>query len=440
MSGRNLRTERLESRVLMSAFSTVDSFELSPGHSSGTQTMAADAAGNVYAVGSAANSAGIDVGVVREKPVGGSTWNTVDLFSYVAGQTTTFYGAAVGPDGTLYVSGQGTDSTGRTHWLTLARASGALTTIDDFVTSGGAGADQLAIDGSGDIFVAGNATYVTRKSTTYNWIVRRRLAGQTSFATVDNLTASGSGAGAIGVTTITAGAGAGVYVVGDEAAPNGSGNWIVRKSSDGGSSWATVDNFQLTAGVGSNLAEAVTADGAGNIYVAGLGSAPSNLMFHWIVRKSSDGGATWTTDDNYQLAATKNAVASGIGVDAIGDVYVAGYAVDSSSVRHAILRTNAGGTWNTADDFTMGQFAGYRGFASDAAGNLYVGGSDTDVSGTGQWIVRAASGSAAPATPAAAFTFSTTPITSSTDGRHHHARFREPLRQGLGSSELLWAR
>jgi len=407
MKARIAMTERLEGRVLMSAFSTVDTFELSAGHSAWTQTMAADAGGDVFAVGNANTAANLQVGIVREKAAGSSTWNTIDAFSYVAGKSTTFSGAAVGPDGALYISGGGADGTGRGHWLTLKSANGGLSIIDDFVTSGGAAANKMAVDASGNLYVAGGADYVKGNSTTFDWVVRRRLAGQTSFTTVDNLTSTGSGAGAIGVTTVAAGPAAGVYVVGSASAANGSGNWIVRKSADAGTTWATIDNFQLTPNTGSNMAEAVTGDGAGNVFVAGLGSAPSNLMSHWIVRKSGDGGATWTTSDNFRLASTKNAVASGAGVDASGNVYVAGYGIDSNNVRHAVLRTNTGGTWAIADDFQSGAAAGYRAFTADAAGNLYVAGTGDDASGVGESIVRSSSPPTLGPSPSV---FSSTPL------------------------------
>lgn len=408
--------ERLEGRVLMS-FSTVDAFELSAGHTSQALAIVADPAGDVFAVGNAYNASNLEVGIIREKAAGSSTWNTINSFSYPSGSSTSFWGAAIGPDGSLYVTGGGGG-----HWVTLKGGSGGFSIIDDFVTSGGALGRKVAFDASGDVYVVGQASTVQGKganvSTTSNWVVRRRLAGQTSFTTVDNFTTPGSGASPIGLTTVPSGPAAGVYVVGDDSAANGSLNWIVRKSGDAGSTWATVDTFQLTPGVGCE-AEGVTADAAGNLFVAGLGSASSNLMLHWIVRESSDGGTTWSTSDNYRLSATKNAVATSAALDNSGHVYVTGYGIDANNVRHAILRTNAGGSWQTADDFQSGAAATYAAFTADAAGNLYVAGNGQDASGVGEWIVRSASAPAPSAAAAAANAFSSTPIATGSSWLRH---------------------
>src|SRR5439155_9952076 len=232
----------------------------------------------------------------------------------------------------------------RRHWLRLSRSNGTLSVVDDYLTSGGAAATKLAVDASGTVYVAGEADTIqgngAHRTTTYNWVVRRRLAGQSSFTTADNFTTPGNGAGALAVTTVAAGPSAGVYVVGDDSATNGSQNWIVRKSVDAGSTWAIVDTFELTSGVGSNTAQAVAADGAGNLFVAGSGSAPSNLNLHWLVRTSSGGGLTCSTGDKYRLDATHNAVAIGAGVDGGGNIYVTGYGYDPANIRHAILRSN----------------------------------------------------------------------------------------------------
>jgi hypothetical protein len=410
---RNATTERLEGRMLMS-FSTADTFQISPGHAAIAQAMAADEAGDVFAVGYANNAANVQVGVVREKLAGSAAWTTVNVFSYAAGKPTTFRGVAVAPDGSLYISGGGTDGGGRGHWITLKSSNGSLSTIDDFVTSGQSEAAKVAVDASGDVFVAGQASYVRGNNITYNWVVRRRLAGQPSFTTADSFTNPGSGASASSVTTIAAGRAAGVYVVGSGTAANGSGNWVVRKSADAGATWVTVDTFQLTANAGSNQPFAVTGDGTGNLFVAGACTdAASLLVMHWVTRNTGDGGATWQTSDNYRLDPAKNAGAVGAGVDAAGSVYVAGWGIDGTNVRHAILRTNAGGAWTTVDDFQSGTRAAYAAFTPDAAGNLYAAGN----TGAGEWFVRSSpAAGAAPAAPTSVF--STTTVSATGRKRH----------------------
>jgi photosystem II stability/assembly factor-like uncharacterized protein len=67
--------------------------------------------------------------------------------------------------------------------------------------------------------------------------------------------------------------------------------WYVRKSSDSGLNWSTVDLYQYAAGTPID-ATGFAADNSGNIYVSGYSNN------HWLVRKSTDGGQTWRLVDN----------------------------------------------------------------------------------------------------------------------------------------------
>jgi len=65
----------------------------------------------------------------------------------------------------------------------------------------------------------------------------------------------------------------------------------VRRSTDGGATWSTIESFQLQRGLYA-VAQIIAADVAGNIYVAGSGNVTikGKTTRHWLVRKSSDGG------------------------------------------------------------------------------------------------------------------------------------------------------
>lgn len=78
-------------------------------------------------------------------------------------------------------------------------------------------------------------------------------------------------------------------------------------------------------------------------------------QYHWLTRQSSDGGQTWTTADDFQLSPTPGQMNQAECVaDVAGTVYVGGRSVDSSGLQHSIMRTNAGGAWSTADDDANG--------------------------------------------------------------------------------------
>jgi hypothetical protein len=95
-----------------------------------------------------------------------------------------------------------------------------------------------------------------------------------------------------------------------------SSHWIVRKSTNGGNSWTTVDDYQLVAD-NSSSARCVATDANGNLVVAGSGAGK------WVVRKSAGGTGPWTTVDVFQnggSVTTPNAIAA----DAFGNVFVGG--------------------------------------------------------------------------------------------------------------------
>ena len=110
----------------------------------------------------------------------------------------------------------------------------------------------------------------------------------------------------------------------------------------------------------------------------------------WIVRKSGDGGNTWVNVDVLTVGAGKIASALAVGTDGVGLVVVAGRYQDAQSVYHWIVRRpDALGNWQTVDDFQLapGYAADPAGVAVDAAGNLLVTGSASDAAGN-HWVVR----------------------------------------------------
>ena len=379
--------EILEPRTLMSTWSTVDDFTLGPRGVGGAFSMAADSGGNVYAAGEATDSAGILQAVVREKFAASSSWTTIESFDYSDGKGAHFNAITVDKAGDVYVGGQSLSG----HFLVLERAANqsAFSVIDDVPPTDSkiAGCNALAFDGAGDLFAVGYQANGDR------WMVRRQSAGQVGFTTVDTFAdKSGALTGASAVTVTTSGPNAGIYVAGEDA-----GRWLVRKSSDNGSSWSTVDNFLYFAGAGDEtLPFGMTADHSGNVYVVGIGDGATDA--HWLVRKSMDGGRSWTIDDDFQFSTAPGSFsrAWGIGTDLAGNVYVTGTGRGPSfpGIFHALTRSNVGGKWTTVDDFQLVAGQGNQGnFAvtTDTAGNLYTGGFAQPVpGGPFHWIVRSA--------------------------------------------------
>ena len=75
-----------------------------------------------------------------------------------------------------------------------------------------------------------------------------------------------------------------------------------------------MDTFYGSASTGKGttyyygVAHAIGADATGNIYAAGRLGIPtkSSATWEWVVRKSSNGGNSWSTVDTFQLSSGFN--------------------------------------------------------------------------------------------------------------------------------------
>lgn len=405
--------EPLESRRLLSGtWSTVDSTP-----NIDVAAMTTDAAGNVYAMDHGGN--------LREKlstsaDVQGS-WTTIGQFASTAYHQ--FYAIAADGNGNVFIAGEGSGPSGGDGWQIYELPKGApqngFQLVDD-VPSGmvdASSANGLTVDAAGNLFAVGdvavpNKTSGHNKSDTIYWTTRQgsfdATTGTWTFRTLDQI----SSGVAHNVSMINSGPAAGLYVVGDLGQGWGQ-NWVVRRSTDGGKTWSQVDNYRYDS-TNSAVSQplGITEDLAGNLYVAGYGEQAKITGYfnrktpqytnipHWLVRKSTDGGLSWTVDSDFQYSPSSFDKATGIGVDQAGNIYVAGIARDSSNVVHAVVRSNEGG-WHNVDDYSN---AFYRAFAVDSANNLYAGGDDS----TGS-LIRSAPASA-PATSSTSSPFSSTLI------------------------------
>ncbi len=385
------------------AWQTVDDFQYARGQDAEVDGLTVSQTGTVSACGSGMDPSGTNHWLVMSSDDGGKTWSApLDDFVY-PGQTSNnnLYNSGITADsaGNLYVIGtayNGGDYTN--HWLVRRSGDHGLTwsTVDDFVTVG-AGAflvqpTGVAADAAGNVYVAGGAVYANPSDRSY-WTVRKGIGG-TNFTMVDSFpTVNYDQAQAVFVHPT-----AGIFAAGEApVATNKFGNvssgWVVRRSTNAGASWTTIDTFVLLSGYVA-LATGIGADALGNVYVVGQAYSATGTgthkvtSSHWIVRKSSNGGNSWTTVDNYQLSSGADSQANSFVADSQGNLFVAGYG-DTGS--HWIVRKNPGGTdtWSTDDNFqySIGYGALAVAIAANASGNVFVGGSAYSGFNT-HWLVR----------------------------------------------------
>jgi hypothetical protein len=322
------------------------------------RALTLDSSGSLYAAG--AGSA-YDESIVLKRSVGGTNWSLADSYSgepdWGASGTVTasFSAAAADRNGNVYVAGQGNGQVnGTLKWYWFVRkftaTNNSWATVNVFRGSGiSLWPNAVACDPSGGVFVAGtDATADVDLYNTWAWVVRHSGDGGATWQTVDTYHVGGTGENTSNVARgVAADAKGNVYVVGyGYANENDTGHWIVRASSDGGSSWRTIDDtsslfpYVFPTGTGPE-AEAITEDGAGRLDV--LGSFDdSNYVEHWLVRQSSDGGATWVNADDFLYGdGSYNAVPQAILGLSDGSVLAAGSAVvpgDLQSFRWLVRR------------------------------------------------------------------------------------------------------
>jgi len=324
----------------------------------------------------------------------------VDDFQYVAGQAAVNYGLAVAPNGTLFASGYGDDSTGLAHGLVMASTDGGNTwsaPLDDYIFAPGYATlydGGMVADATGNLYLAGETYDVVGSSVANHWVVRRSTNNGVTWSLVDDFAPGGILTQPFSLTSNSAG---NMYVAGIADFGNGAGQvWTVRKGI-GGTSFSTVDSFSVT---GASEADGIYAHPTAGIFAVGSATIPGTKgYFHttaWIVRRSTNGGATWSTVDTFQLSPNLTSRAFGVGADAPGNLYVVGQGFiknGKNAYSHWIVRksANGGNSWNTVDDFqlsTTGNSAAGR-FVADSNGNLYVaGGTPFSLWGANDWIVR----------------------------------------------------
>lgn len=280
---------------------------------------------------------------IREwNPVTG-TWSTADDYSALVNDVgqASCADIMVSPSGDVYATGGGQLGTGL-GWLIRKRPAGAstFTTVDADYSGQSAGSGwDMAWHPSYGVFAVGDVKGV--------WTVRRSNTGNVgTWATVDSFYTprewtSGSAKCIVASSTK-------IHVVGSAYnASTRKTHWIVRSSADGGLTWSITD----MAMTGVNVeARGIVEDAAGNLMVCGqIPGAAGDL--HWIVRKGAPGTKlvkqggkwvtvatmTWTTSDDFQLAAGKSAQPNAI-TTAAGITYVSGRAQDASGVDQWIVR------------------------------------------------------------------------------------------------------
>lgn len=297
--------------------------------------------------------------------------------------------------GPLFAVGYSGAATGT--WEAHKSADGGVSwhLADSFsLTAKFSSARGFAADGAGNVFVCGGAL---DSSGSAHWIVRRRDASG-NWATVQDLSIKRSDCYASGIYV----ANGALFVVGQ------SGNkWMVQRGRNLGAAaitWDTAYTWTPSNG-GTSQANAVTADGAGNLYVFGVNGSSAfgyeAVGASAVLQKSTDGGNTWA------IAATFNPSGSGanrahdMAFDAAGNLFLASAANFSyqpkprtvvSAWKWVVYRQDVTTRlWTSTFPFGTDPAQGNslaKGISTDTAGNVFVTGPVTGASGNNVTAVQ----------------------------------------------------
>jgi hypothetical protein len=362
-----------------------------------------DAAGNLYAAGSTKQTTdGSMRAIVQGSGDHGATWTVLDQFAEV--DRNYAHNRAVATDGNTgsILAGGNLNNllpngTYEFDTLWFIREWNPLTqvwsTVDHYSNLandiGQASCADILVTPSGDAYATGGGQL--------GLVVRKRLAGASAFTTVHmDYSGRSSGAGWDLAWHPTFG----VFVAAEV-----NGIWTVRRSLSGNpGTWSTLDSFYVTRQWTGGYPKYILTTPS-KIHVGGCAYNASTRKYHWMVRSSADGGATWSITDNVAPSGSL-AEARGIVEDSSGNLVVCGIANSAAGDSHWIVRKGTKGTklvkqgkkwvqvetitWSTTDDYQMvsGKSAKANCITVDSNGAILVGGNATDATDVYHWIVR----------------------------------------------------
>ena len=287
------------------------------------RSIAVDGLGNVYVTGSGTGSGtGVDYATIKYNSSGDSVWvkrynsngNSVDAVSKMA----------VDGSGNVYVTGYSAGSgTGYDYATIKYNSSGVQQWVKIYNGPGNLSdyANSISVDNSGNVYVAGQSRgsgtaedYATIK---YNssgdsvWVQRYNGTGNLSDG-ANSIAVDGSG---------------NVFVTGSSTGSGTDFDYATLKyNSSGILQWLKRYNGPINS---SDYANSIALDGSGNVYVTGQ-SPGSGLSYDYTtIKYNSSGDSVWVKRYNGPANSTDNA--NSIALDGSGNVFVTGQSEGSGT-------------------------------------------------------------------------------------------------------------
>ena len=266
------------------------------------------------------------------------TWSTVDDFVYSGSQTNSPTGIA-SHDSRLYVSGTAGFGPDTGRWIVRQGKGLNWATADDFLPAPAyrAHADSVAVDQSGTIYVGGG----TESTAVTPWVVRVSRDNGATWSIAESL---GTSAQARGLVAQKNGP---VFAGGNTAVGGNQWHWLVRSSTSLGATWGLSD--QAAPILGAAVVTAMSASDT-NVYAAGYNFM--DYQYRWQVRRLSSSGWSLVDDWTPSPGNPYGSIPTAVVALPNGVVITAGtYVPLNQAARWLIRRTsNSGATWTNVEE------------------------------------------------------------------------------------------
>lgn len=276
--------------------------------------IACDQSGNVYVTGGSTGANGFDYVTIKYSPAGDSLW--VRKYNFISGNSSDDASSiAVDNSGNIYVTGTSWGGSSNYDYATIKYNSmGVQQWVSRYngISNSSDRAKMLAIDQTGNIYVTGRSTGTNG----FDYVtIKYNTSGDSLWVKSYN----GTGNGDDRANSICIDNSGNIYVTGESWGIGTFTDYLTIKYNPSGDSlWSKRYN-----GLGNenDIATSIGADNSGNVYVTGESRGLINRDYTTI-KYNSLGVEQWV--ERYNGPGNNNDIATSLLLDSLGNLYVSG--------------------------------------------------------------------------------------------------------------------